>query len=61
MNENELRRIEGDIDRALQKASAQGLELVVYILTMAKLELASEIGDSRLTRLFDAEPAAPLQ
>ena len=25
-----------------------GLELVVYILTMAKLELANEVGDQRL-------------
>jgi hypothetical protein len=61
MNEHELARIEGEIDRALQRASGLGLELVVYILTMAKLELANEIGDRKLMRLFEGERVAPLQ
>lgn len=61
MNENDLDRLEGDIDRALQKASGLGLELVVYILAMAKLELANEIGDRKLMCPHDPKPAQLLQ
>jgi hypothetical protein len=61
MKENDLNRLERDIDRALQRASGLELEMVVYILTMAKLELANEIGDRKLTGLFEAKPAVLLQ
>lgn len=61
MKEKDLDCLEGDIDRALQAASAMGLDLVVYILTMAKLELANEIGDRRFSGQFDTKPSAPLQ
>ena len=61
MKNSDLDLLEDHIDRALEKASGQGLELVVYILTMAKLELANEIGDKTLTRLTDPKPAVSLQ
>lgn len=61
MKEKDLNRLDGDIDRALQTASDMKLDLVVYILTMAKLELANEIGDRKFTRLFDPKPAVLLQ
>lgn len=61
MKDNDLDLLEGDIDRALQKASGLGLELVIYILTMAKLELANEIGDRKLTCAFDPKPVQSLQ
>ena len=61
MKEKDLDRLEDDIDRALRTASDMGLDMVVYILTMAKLELANEIGDRKLTRLFDPKPAVLLQ
>ena len=61
MKEKDLDRLEDDIDRALEKASGLGLDLVTYILMMAKLELANEIGDRKLMHLFDAKSAAPLQ
>jgi hypothetical protein len=58
MKNKELDLLEDDIDAALHKASGLGLELVVYILTMAKLELANEVGDRRLTRSFDPKPVS---
>ena len=61
MREIDLNRLENDIDRALQNASELGLELVVYILTMAKLELSNEIGDRKLTYRLDPKPAPTLQ
>jgi hypothetical protein len=60
MKEHDLKQLEGDIDQALETASRLGLEMVAYILTMAKLELANEIGDRKLMRLFDQKAAPAL-
>jgi len=48
MKKDDLNRLEDHIDRAMKKASSQGLDVIVYILTMAKLELANEIGERKL-------------
>jgi hypothetical protein len=38
-----LRGLESDVDRMIGRASRHKLDLIVYILTMAKLELASQL------------------
>jgi hypothetical protein len=51
MTSTELALLQTDLENALQRASLMKLELVVYILTMAKLELETEMDDCKLRSL----------
>jgi len=61
MTQIELARLQGEIERALLTASQMQLEFVVYILTMAKLELDNELGDQRLQSLAELKGVVSLQ
>jgi hypothetical protein len=61
MTPTELALLETDIESALQRASLMKLELVVYLLSMAKLELVSEMDDRKLSSLAEPKVAVFLQ
>jgi hypothetical protein len=61
MTPTELALLETDIESALQRASLMKLELVVYLLSMAKLELVSEMDDRKLRSLAEPKVAVFLQ
>lgn len=61
MTPTELALLESDIESALQRASLMKLELVVYLLSMAKLELVSEMDDRKLSSLAEPKVAVYLQ
>jgi hypothetical protein len=61
MTPTELALLETDIESALQRASLMKLELVVYLLSMAKLELVSEMDDRKLSSLAEPKAAVYLQ
>jgi hypothetical protein len=61
MTPKELALLETDIDSALQRASLMKLELVVYLLSMARLELATEMDDRELRDLAEPKGAVLLQ
>ena len=61
MTPTELALLETDIESALQRASLLKLELVVYLLSMAKLELVSEMDDRKLSSLAEPKVAVFLQ
>ena len=61
MTSKELALLQSDIERALQRASLMKLEMVVYILTMAKLELETEMDDRKLRSLVEPKGAVFLQ
>ena len=61
MTPTELALLETDLESALQRASLMKLELVVYLLSMAKLELVSEIDDRKLSSLAEPKVAVFLQ
>jgi hypothetical protein len=61
MTSTELALLQTDLENALQRASLMNLELVVYILTMAKLELETEMDDRKLRSLAEPKAAVFLQ
>jgi hypothetical protein len=61
MTSTELALLQSDIESALQRASLMKLEMVVYILTMAKLELETEMDDRKLRSLVQPKGAVFLQ
>jgi hypothetical protein len=61
MTQTELALLETDIESALQRASLMKLELVVYLLSMARLELVSEMDDRKLSGLAEPKAAVFLQ
>ena len=61
MTSTELALLQTDLDNALQRASLLKLELVVYILTMARLELDAEMDDRNLRSLTEPKAAVLLQ
>ena len=61
MTSTELALLQTDIESALQRASLMKLEMVVYILTMAKLELDTEMDDRKLRSLAEPKGAVLLQ
>jgi len=61
MTSTELALLQTDLDNALQRASLMKLELVVYILTMARLELDAEMDDRNLRSLTEPKAAVLLQ
>jgi hypothetical protein len=61
MTPTELALLETDIESALQRASLAKLELVVYLLSMAKLELVSEMDDRTFSGLAEPKAAVLLQ
>jgi hypothetical protein len=61
MTSTELALLQTDLENALQRASLMKLELVVYILTMAKLELETEMDDRKLRSLAEPKGAVLLQ
>jgi hypothetical protein len=61
MTSTELALLQTDLENALQRASLMKLELVVYILTMAKLELETEMDDRKLRSLAEPKGAVFLQ
>ena len=61
MTSTELALLQSDLESALQRASLMKLEMVVYILTMAKLELETEMDDRKLRSLVEPKGAAFLQ
>lgn len=61
MTSTELALLQADIESALQRASLMKLEMVVYILTMAKLELDTEMDDRKLRGLAEPKGAVLLQ
>ena len=61
MKQTEIGKLQSDIESALQRASQMDLELMVYILTMAKLELENELDDRKLQSLAELKGALSLQ
>jgi len=61
MTSTELVLLQTDLENALQRASLMKLELVVYILTMAKLELDTEMDDRKLRSLAEPKGVVLLQ
>lgn len=61
MTPTELALLETDIENALQRASLMKLEMVVYLLSMAKLELATEMDDRKLRSLTEPKVSVLLQ
>ena len=61
MTSTELALLQSDLESALQRASLMKLEMVVYILTMAKLELETEMDDRKLRNLVEPKGAVFLQ
>ena len=61
MTSTELALLQTDLENALQRASLMKLELVVYILTMAKLELDTEMDDRKLRSLAEPKGVVLLQ
>ena len=61
MTSTELALLQSDIESALQRASLMKLEMVVYILTMARLELETEMDDRKLRSLVEPKGAVFLQ
>ena len=61
MTHNELARLHSEVEHALEAASQMHLELVVYILTMAKLELENELGERKLQSLVRLKEVVSLQ
>jgi hypothetical protein len=61
MTSTELALLQTDLENALQRASLMKLELVVYILTMAMLELETEMDDCKLRSLAEPKGAVLLQ
>ena len=61
MTSTELALLQSDIESALQRASLMKLEMVVYILTMARLELDAEMDDRNLRSLTEPKAAVLLQ
>lgn len=61
MTPRDIAILEADIESALQRASLMKLELVVYLLSMARLELVSEVDDQTLQSLAEPKVAVLLQ
>jgi hypothetical protein len=61
MKQTEIGKLHSDIESALRRASQMDLELMVYILTMAKLELENELDDRKLRSLAELKGALSLQ
>lgn len=61
MTPTDFAKLQSDIESALKRASKMDLQLMVYILTMAKLELENEMGDRRLRSLAELKGTVTLQ
>ena len=61
MKQTEIGKLQSDIESALRRASQMELDLMVYILTMAKLELENELDDRKLRSLAELKGALSLQ
>jgi len=61
MKQTEIGKLQSDIESALGRASQMELDLMVYILTMAKLELENELDDRKLRSLAELKGALSLQ
>jgi len=61
MKQTEIGKLQSEIESALQRAVQMDLELMVYILTMAKLELENELDDRKLRSLAELKGALSLQ
>ena len=61
MKQTEIGKLHSDIESALRRATEMDLELMVYILTMAKLELENELDDRKLRSLAEMKGALSLQ
>lgn len=61
MTPTEFAKLEAEIESALKRAAKMDLQLMVYILTMAKLELENEVGDRMLRSLAELKGTVTLQ
>jgi len=61
MKQTEIGKLQSEIESALRRAVQMDLELMVYILTMAKLELENELDDRELSSLAELKGALSLQ
>jgi len=61
MKRTEIGKLQNEIESALRRAVQMDLELMVYILTMAKLELENELDDRKLRNLAELKGALSLQ
>jgi hypothetical protein len=61
MKQTEIGKLQSEIESALRRATEMDLQLMVYILTMAKLELENELDDRKLRSLAELKGSLSLQ